>query len=384
MSGLWWVVIIALMAVAAVVVAVGRRKSRSGGTAIEVYIDGLRSMIVGDQRTAFVKLRQAVDLDTENIDAYLKLGDLFRETGLVDKALQIHRELTLRHEVSNDLKAEIKQSLVADYIEAGLDVKAEEILRQMIKDTDKRQWAEDRMLELFLKEGKWTVAEELYRGVMKSRGLKESPTMAQIKLMLGRNLQENNQHHKARLLYKEALSLNDKDPFPYLYMAESYLGEDRINDGLEFLKKLCENVPRHSSLGFSMIEETLFNLGRFSEVEDIYRGILSKLPGDVAATVALAGILEKKGEIPTAENMLRSILDSGSSSDSAAIKLAKLLAASDRREESLAILSEMAEKTETSQHSFKCDKCGKKIKTPLPYCADCGSLGSYIRLSPRL
>lgn len=382
MNGMWWAVIIALMAVAAVVVAVGRRKSRSGGTAMEVYIDGLRSMIAGDQRTAFVKLRQAVDLDTENIDAYLKLGDLFRETGLVDKALQIHRELTLRHQVSNDLKAEIKQSLVADYIEAGFDVKAEEILRQMVKEADKRQWAEDRMLELFLKEGKWAEAEELYRGVMKSRGMKKSPTMAQIKLMLGRNLQEDNQHHKARLLYKEALTLNDKDPFPYLYMAESYLKEDRVNDGLEFLKKLCENVPRHSSLGFSMIEETLFNLGRFSEVEDIYRGVLSKLPGDVAATVALAGILEKKGEIPTAENMLRSILDSGSS-DSAAIKLSKLLAASDRREESLAILSEMAEKTETGQHSFKCDKCGKKIKTPLPYCADCGSLGSYIRLSPR-
>ncbi|MEE9555389.1 MAG: tetratricopeptide repeat protein [candidate division Zixibacteria bacterium] len=378
MNGLWWVIILVLLAAGGIAVAVGRRKSRSGGTAMEVYIDGLRSMIAGDQKNAFVKLRQAVDLDTENIDAYLKLGDLFRETGLVDKALQIHRELTLRREVSSDLRAEIDQSLVADYIEAGLNAKAEEILRRMIKNSERRKWAEDRLLDIYLRDGNWPDAEELYRGIMKSRGMKQSPTMAQIKLMIGRNLQREKQYHKARVIYKEALSLNERDPFPYLYVAESYLQEDRVNDGLEFLKKLCETVPHHASLGFSMIEETLFNLGRFSEVEDIYRGVLSKLPGDVAATVALAGILEKKGEIPTAENMLRSVLNSGSSSDSAAIKLAKLLAASDRREESLAILSEMADKTETDQHSFRCDKCGKNIKTPLPYCADCGSLGSYI------
>ena len=378
MTGIWWVAIIVLLTAFAVVLAVGRRKSRSDSTAQEVYIEGLRSMIAGDQRTAFVKLKQAIDLDTENVDAYLKLGDLFRDTGLVDKALQIHRELTLRREVSGDLRAEINQSLAEDYIEADLIPKAVETLQRMIKAGEKRQWAEDKLLGLYLKERKWTEAEELYRAVMKSRGLKESPTMAQIKLMIGKKLQDDNQYHKARIMYKEALSMNAKDPFPYLYIAESYLQEERINDGLEFLKKLCENIPRYASLGFPMIEETLFNLGRFSEVEDIYRGVLSRVPGDVSATVALAGILEKKGEIPAAENLLRSVLDSDLSSDSASIKLAKLLAGSKRREESLAILSAMADKAEIRQRSFNCKKCENTLETPLPYCDNCGSLGSYI------
>jgi lipopolysaccharide biosynthesis regulator YciM len=378
MDGYWWIVIIVVLAAIAIFVAVRRRQTRADGTAQQAYIDGLRSIIAGDRRTAFVKLRQAVDLDTENIDAYLKLGDLFREKGLVEKALQIHRELTLRRGVPVALSGDIHRSLAEDYLAAGLEKKAEETLREMIKRAEQRNWAEDRLLELYIKGEEWEKAEELLRGVMKDRDLKESSTMSYIKLMIGRRFHDNSQFHKARIIYKESLSLNGGDPFPYLYIAESYLRENRINDGLGYLKKLCENVPDQAYLGFSMIEETLFDMGRFSEVEDIYRGVLGRDPENMPATLALAGILEKKGEYPEAENLLRSVLDIGELSQAAALKLAKLLAASGRVEEGLEILSDMAEKVDLRRDKFICANCGNVVKEPLPYCRKCGSLGSFI------
>jgi len=378
MNDYWWIIIIAFLAVAGLGVGLKRRKSRSDGTAQEAYIEGLRSMIAGDQKTAFVKLKQAVDLDTENIDAYLKLGDLFRRTGLVDKALQIHRELTLRHRISVNLKGEIKRSLAEDYIAAGLNARAVDILLEMIKAGESPLWSEDRLLALYIKGEQWAEAEDLYRGMMKNRGLKTSPVMSGIKLMVGRKFHDENQFHKARLQYKEALSMNGMDPFPYLFIAESYLQEDRASDGLEFLTKLCENAPQRAYLGFALIEETLFNLGRFSEIENIYRGVLNKDKGNIPATIALAGILEKKGEISAAESLLRSVLDSGRLTEAAALKLARLLADSDRVEEGLAILSEVAEKTDTFYERFVCHKCGKSVQIPSPYCRECGSLGSYI------
>lgn len=378
MAEYWWIIVFALVVITAIAVGVTRSRSRSDGTAMEAYIEGLRSMIAGDRKNAVVKFRQAVDLDTGNIDAYLKLGDLFRATHLVDKALQIHRELTLRQGVSPELRAEIRKSLVEDYIEAGIDDKGIDMLRQMIKNNDNKSWAEDRLLTIYIRAGIWSEAEELYRGVMKNRGIKSSTEMSYIRLMLGRQLHDTRQFHKARLLYKEAMSANGKDPFAYLYIAESYLQEDRINDGLEYLKKLCENSPRYSYLAFPMIEETLFNLGRFSEVEDIYRGVLSRDPGNIPATVALSGILEKKGEIPVAENLLRSVLYSDKSSEAASLRLAKLLADSDRIEEGMSILSEMTEKINTRYENFVCKKCGKIVQAPLPYCRECGSLGSYL------
>lgn len=378
MTSYWWILILVLLAAAGVAVAVRRRRLGSDSTALEAYIHGLRSMIAGDRKTAFVKFRQAVEKDTDNIDAYLKMGDLFRDKGMIDKALQIHRELTLRRKVPPELRAEVSQSLVMDYIKADTNDKAGEILQQMIKDGDQRDWAEDRLLELHLKSENWRDAEELYRSITKKRGLKDGSTMANIKIMVGHEWHEKKQYHKARLAYKEAISLDQNNPFSYLYVAESYLEEDRVEEGLEFLKKLCENAPRYAYLGFPLVEETFFNLGRFSEVEDIYHGVLNSDPSNIPARIALAGILEKKGETATAENLLRSVLDSETANLAAAMRLAKLLADTDRVEEGLEILSRMADKADLLYEKLNCNKCGKSARKPLPFCPQCGGLGTFV------
>lgn len=378
MTSYWWILILILLAAAAIAVAVRRRRFGSDGTALEAYIHGLRSMIAGDHKTAFVKFRQAVEKDTDNVDAYLKMGDLFRDKGMIDKALQIHRELTLRRKVPPELRSEVDQSLVMDYIEADANDKAGEILQQMIKDGDQRDWAEDRLLELYLKSKSWRDAEELYRSISKKRGLKKGSTMANIKIMVGRELHKKEQYHKARLAYREAVSLDQNNPFSYLYAAESYLEENRVEDGLEFLKKLCENAPRYAYLGFPLVEETFFNLGRFSEVEDIYHGVLNSDPSNIPARIALAGILEKKGETATAENLLRSVLDSETANPAAAMRLAKLLADTDRVEEGLEILSRMADKADLLYENLNCNKCGKSVRKPLPSCPQCGGLGTFV------
>ncbi len=377
MTTYWWIIILVLLTALAVAVGIRRRRLKSEGTA-DAYIHGLRSMIAGDLKTAFVKFRQAVEEDTDNIDAYLKMGDLFRDKGMIDRALQIHRELTLRRKVPPELLSEVYQSLAMDYIEAEATDKAGEILQQMIKDGDQRGWAEDRLLELYLKNNSWSDAEDLYRNIVKKRGLDGGSTMASIKIMVGCELSEGKQYHKARLAYKEALSLDINNPFSYLYAAESYLEENRVEDGLEFLKKLCQNAPRYAYLGFPLIEQTFFELGRFSEVEDIYHGVLNQDSSNIPAKIALAGILDKKGETANAENLLRSVLDSEIVNPVAAMRLAKLLADTNRVEEGHEILSRMADKAGLLYESPNCNKCGKSVQKPLPSCPQCGGLGTFV------
>jgi lipopolysaccharide biosynthesis regulator YciM len=375
----WWILLIALLAAVMIGVSVSKRRSRSGDTAVESYIEGLRAMISGNRETAFIKLRQAVDKDTGKIDAYLKLGDLFRSRGMIDKALQIHRELTLRRKVPADLQVDVERSLALDYIEAGYSDKAAEILRQMVKNDGARSWAEDRLLELYIKEKRWNEAGDLFKGMLKKRRTGDNAMLSNIKTLLGRQLQESKDYHKARLAYKEALSVDDKNPLPYIYIAESYLQQGKTEDGLEFLRRLCQNVPRYAYLAFPIVEETLFQLGRFSEVEDIYHSVVDKDPENIPARVALAGILEKKGETDNAENILRSVLAQDNAHPSAAMRLAGLMAGSGRVKESLEVLSEMANKVELLHDKFSCSNCGAVVRKPAPDCPNCGALGTLIR-----
>ncbi len=378
--GQYWLLIIIVAAVLMIsYIIIFRRRKKSDSTSLEAYIDGLKSIISGDNQTAFIKLRQAVDLDTENVDAYLKMGDLFREKGMVDKALQLHRELTLRRDLTFELSKNINKSLALDYLAAGAGAKAIELLKPMVKDnSDMRVWAEDKLLDLYITSQMWNDAEELYGLILKRKKLKQSKKMANIKIMMGRELQNKNEFHKARLAYKDALSYDKNNPFAYIYIAESYRRENRDDDAVDYLKKLCEEVPRFAYLAFSTIEETFFELGQFGEVEDLYRTVLNNDPESVPAKIALAGILEKKGEIQSAENMLRSVLDADSSNSAAAIRLAKILAGDGRSREGLEILSDTADKIEVGYDVFKCKNCGESLKRPLPSCPECRNLGTFI------
>lgn len=345
---------------------------------MQAYIEGLRSIISGDDQNAFVKLRQAVDRDTENIDAYLKMGDLFRNKGMTEKALQIHRELTLRRDIPAGLRNEVNRSLAMDYISAGMDEKAIDLLQPLVKDDSLRDWAETKLLDLYMSAKKWDRAEDLYRSAAKRKKVKGSPVMANIKVMIGRELQKNHEYHKARVAYKEALSLTKGNPFPYIYIAETYKHENRTDEAVEYLKKLCSEVPKYAFMAFSTIEETFFELGKYGEVEELYREVLNGDPENIPARIALAGMLEKKGEAQPAENLLRSVLETDNANPAAAIRLAKILAGDGRSSEGLEVLSDMADRVDVGYQIFKCKKCGKSVKKPEPSCPRCNTVGAFI------
>jgi lipopolysaccharide biosynthesis regulator YciM len=377
MTTIWLVLIPSATVILIIYMALSRYRGRPGETAMEAYVDGLKYLTAGDEQTAFIKFRQAVDQDTGNVDAYLKMGDIFRNRGFTEKALQVHRELTLRLDLSSEIKLEIEKSLAQDYIKAGNSVKAYEILERLSKDNSSRVWAAERLLDLYMKDRKWKEACEIYQDALKKSAQGDNSLLSGLKLMVGRELHQNEEYHKARLIYKEALSINRANPLPYLYIAESYLEEKRVDDGLTFLKRLCEEVPRHAYLAFPLLEETLFHLGRYGEIEDIYHNLLDNDSANIPAKIALAGILEKKGELSSAESLLKSVIDFDPTNILAALRLVNILAARDRVDDGLNILSNVGDKIHLRSQEFKCRKCGKGSSRPVPICPHCNTIGIF-------
>lgn len=55
-------------------------------------------------------------LDTDHVEAYLKLGDIYRKKGNLEKAIKIHEGITLRQTISKDLLIKTYFCLLNDYI----------------------------------------------------------------------------------------------------------------------------------------------------------------------------------------------------------------------------------------------------------------------------
>ena len=76
-------------------------------------------MVRGDTRTALSHLRNVVKQDTNHINAYLQMGDILREEDNAQAAIKIHQSLTVRPNLSNEVKRDIHKSLALDFEQLG-------------------------------------------------------------------------------------------------------------------------------------------------------------------------------------------------------------------------------------------------------------------------
>jgi lipopolysaccharide biosynthesis regulator YciM len=343
----------------------------------ELYIEALKALLAGNEKEAFFKFKEVARQDPENADAFLKLGDLFRRKQRYDKALQIHRELTLRPSLSREEKNEVLKSLAEDYSASGNHDKAISVLEELYKIAEKDEQATLRLLTEYEESAKWEEAFQLRKRIFSKRDDKTNKILALYKIFWGKERAARGELHKARVAYKEALNYDEKCVPAYMQLGEAYYQDERLKDAVEYWKKLLEVVPQAGYLVYNKLEKTLFELGEYGDITEIYEDILSKNPKNTFALFSLAQIFEKKGILEPAIERYKQILDEDPGFLSARLSLAKLYQQEGRGEDSMDILDETIQNHPPAAKEFSCQRCGHKTTEPLWRCPSCKSWNSF-------
>lgn len=274
-----------------------------------LYVEALKDLLNGEQVQAFTKLRQVVAEDTTNIDAYLRLGQILRENGKADRALQVHKDLTLRTRLSQGDKESILRQLAEDYSALRDFDTAEAALKELVALAPKDRWVHEELLKILERAKKWDNAHDTAADLLKLEGEKSKKKLAGYKYQLGHDLYQKLDYHKARVLFKEAIGLDPTYVPAYLEVGDSYCDEERYEDAVKFWKKLIAAVPDQGHRVIERLKKTLFDLGRYGELSDICDSILKHDSRNLEARLTLAEFSEKKGDVDTARSMLEQIVD---------------------------------------------------------------------------
>ena len=81
----------------------------------ESYSEGLDLLVSGQRKEAYQNFKSIVKHDSNNIKAYIKLGQVIREGGNPTQALKIHRNLIIRPKITTFEKIELYKNLSLDY-----------------------------------------------------------------------------------------------------------------------------------------------------------------------------------------------------------------------------------------------------------------------------
>ncbi|MGB2696326.1 MAG: tetratricopeptide repeat protein [Candidatus Zixiibacteriota bacterium] len=372
---LW--ILAAAVVIIVIVFLVVRFKREKIKPAQLLYIDGLKALLADDVNLAFQKLKQVVSQDTKNVDAYLKLGDIFRKKKIYDKALRIHRELALRRSLSTEEQLDIKKSLALDYMESGNHSQAAAILNEILKLNERDPWAIQLLLSEYEQTGKWDEAFELRSKLFKHKKEKDRSILALYKVYKGKELASQGDYHKARVAYKEGLNYDDMCVPAYIFLGDAYYSEQRLDEAVNYWKKLLQMVPEAGYLVFNKLEKTLYELGSFGEISEIYEQIYKENPKDFHALFALASLDEKKGRSDEAQLKYNQILDIDPSFLPARLSLIRVYQEQNEIEKAKEMVDKLFENLPAKVEYFTCEKCGFSSSEPLWRCPSCREWNSF-------
>jgi lipopolysaccharide biosynthesis regulator YciM len=333
----------------------------------------LTLILSGDKKRALEKLREAVKEDSDNVQAYILYGDLLRDFGYHKRAAKIHRELTVREALKPELHTDIMRSLLLDYQKSGEFKLALEWAERLLADNRDDIWTLRKKLELLEALESWHKVFETARKIQSLTDSQDKEQLALYKVMEGKGiLAHEGKEHDARLKYREALRLDSDCPLAYMELALSYVREERTEDAVKTWKEFFQTNPQHAYLAFEPLETTLFELGRFEELEAIYRRLINLNPKNTRAVVALARFFFRKGETAEAIRTCREGLETSPESLWIRRNLFRFLATEGRLQEAIELGLEVVNMVTSDTEEFICGNCHNISTEPLWRCPNCG------------
>lgn len=323
MNTIYIIIVLAAVGVISLILYFALRPAGAKRSVDSLYSEGLRLLLEGKLSEAAEVLKEVVKRDTGYVDAYIKLGDIYRERGNQRQALKIHQTLTVRRSLYPGQKLDINYSLLQDYLALNDPEKALRYADKMLDIDKKNIKALHAKLDIHKQMNRWEDAGEILKSIQKYDGKENPAELAMYKVQEGLRLEQQNEGHEARIRYRRALKIDLNCCAALYYLGISYEKEGRIEEAIEQWEAFGEQCPDLLSLVAEKMEQRLFELGNFSEIERFYTNLLKTHPENIEAAAGLASFYEKKGDVQSAIRSLEGALEKEPDSFRARLLLVK-------------------------------------------------------------
>lgn len=374
-----YLIALAAAVVVAVVVWIALKLRGSGNRGDgNHYVEALRMLIDGDTDGAFTRLEQAVRAGTAPVDAYVRLGALLRQRGDAGRALQMHKGLTVKADLTHDEKVKVYTNIAEDYAKLGRAEQAIEVLETLVKRLGVRTPA---VFEMLARQSHMLARSEDTYGYLKD--LKKAGGIGDRELALylatgASDLFAAGKPREARKMLHRALKHDPKCAGALLALGDIDESEQRSRDAVDNWKAAARISADLAPAALQRLERTLFQTGNFGDIERVYRDILEARPDGSHATVALASFYRKQGRAEEAISLLEEFTHRHPADGPATMALLSLYG-THRSAEDVEKLLERKQPGPAESAVFRCDKCRYESKSMRWHCPRCNRFDTFIR-----
>ena len=343
------------------------------------YLNALEDLADGRYESAVEKFKEAIRQNSNNIGAYLRLGDKLRDQGYVKNALRIHKELTLRENLTKENESRINKSLLLDYEKINDFENGTALARKLLNEDKKDdQWVIEKMILFYERSEKWAEAIEALRKHFKPLSEAQKKKISLYLVFQGLHLHQIKKAKEGRVKFKEAMKVAPDCSAAYFYLGKSYQTENRLEDAIREWQAFCQRVPTKAHIVFPYLEKAYFEKGIFEDIESFYQELSDLGEKNLNTVLALVEYYLKKGRYERARTFMDKAEEDFKDSRHLSAKKVEVLYHVNQYKEAASEALKLcrADYKRLNEH-YTCRICQYESKDPQWRCTQCKSVDSF-------
>jgi lipopolysaccharide biosynthesis regulator YciM len=268
------------------------------------YVLGISNLVAGERDLAIEELARAAKTDTERIELYIILGNLYREKGRLEKAIQIHRTVLHRKDLSPIDKEMAQLSLGLDFLKAGLMERAKEAFQESLTENPDNIEALMYLQKSYEEEREWQEAFEIRQRIMKITRSSDFSISSFILAEWGIDKYRNGEFDKAIEIFDEAIDLYPEVYPAYEFLGKTYLEMGQLRKAADAWEKLIELTPDKAFLILPDLYKVYRKLGTEKDIIKYCDYILKKNDKNWRTYLFIASIMDTDKDKPAITDKL--------------------------------------------------------------------------------
>ncbi len=337
-----------------------KRLSSTEANLLKTYFKGLSYVLSNETDKAVAEFVKVASVDTTTAEIYLALGQLFRNSGEMERAIRVHRDILLRPNLPEEIRRQTFFEIGLDYKKAGLLDRALRTFEEILAREPRNQSARRELSSLYISLREWEKALELYLSFPDTRA--ETNIIAHLTTEVAKAAEAAGNHKKALKFFRQAMELDDRCIDTWLHYGDFLLREGKLKEALDAWDKAFSLNPDFVAL---VIQRFLkLPVGKREKVEsEFFTRHLAEYGSNRKFNLAYVAYLIREGRLDEAGERLRRIM-SEKSGDAEVFSLVRDL---------LERIRESSGENSPLYHSLVRDFFSTQLRFEKPYlCRHCG------------
>jgi lipopolysaccharide biosynthesis regulator YciM len=344
------------------------------------YLLGMNYLVSNQPELAIMELTRAAKQDPEAIEVQVVLGNLHREKGQAEKAIQIHKSVLDRKYISPSERNLAQFCLGLDYKSAGFIDRSIQQFEELLEvdRTDEQVYAT--LIKLYAEAGSLERGYRLQQELIRMQRVEDYSRLALMEVQIGLKHMDNGELDKAEKRYKRAIDLESRTVPAYLHYGDLKWQRGDIQGAVDLWEELVRKNYKRSHLVYKRLKDGYDVLKQAGKAIEIMEEVIANNPHGWRCRIFMARLMNEAGESDRSFKLLMEAARQNPHGLAIHQRMIELIAAGTFSQDQIQEYMEITEESIFFLDPFVCTECGYRTTEYLWKCPHCHSWESFIEM----